>query len=216
MREHSKPSGSKRPYRQSTRAVKAAETAERMLSHAEQLFAIHTFDRVTLAAVAEAAQVTLPTVQRAFGTKLGLFDAVAARVRERVLQQRTSNGLSVDESLDALLDHYEREGALMWHLLRQESEVPALQIGLAEARQIHRTWVEEVFRSSLSGLRASNRRRRVDTLVAATDLYLWKLLRIDLGRGRAETRAAIGELVVAVSTRSSAASSMRQMTKTEA
>ena len=169
-----------------------------MLQEAERLFATETFDRVTLAAVAGAAGVTIPTVQRAFGSKEGLFAAVAARVRERVLSQRATACESVGDAVDALLAHYERDGAMMWHLLRQEADVALLAAALPEARAVHREWVEQVFRHLLRGLRGGARTRRVDALVAASDLYLWKLLRIDLGRSSNETAATMRALILAV------------------
>jgi len=41
-------------------------------------------------------------------------------------------------------------------------------------------------------------RERVDALVAATDLYVWKLLRLDLGRSREATEGVLRHLVTAV------------------
>jgi len=48
------------------------------------------FDRVTLAAVAQAAGVTIPTLQRRFGNKEGLFAACGSRVGVRIVAQRGS------------------------------------------------------------------------------------------------------------------------------
>ena len=90
-----------------------------------------------------------------------------------------------------LVDHYEQEGRLMWHMLRQEQDVPLLQDALPEARAVHRRWVETVFAAELEPRDARQRRARIDALVAATDLFVWKLLRIDLGRSRVEVEAAM-------------------------
>ncbi|MFZ1411915.1 MAG: helix-turn-helix domain-containing protein [Micropruina sp.] len=184
-----------RAYRQGLRALQASANEERILDAAERLFATELFDRVSLAEVARASGVSIPTLQRRFGSKDGLFEATGRRVRERVLAQRRPAAPDPISALAALLDHYEQEGAMMWHLLRQESDVPALGVVLAEARSMHRVWIEGVFAPLLDGLEGEDRHTRVDALVAATDLYLWKLLRIDLGRSRAHTERLITGLV---------------------
>lgn len=184
-----------RSYRQGVRAQRTAENEERILQVAEELFATELFDRVSLAGVARASGVSIPTLQRRFGSKEGLFEATGRRVRERVLAQRRPLGPDVGSALDALLEHYELEGPMMWHLLRQERDVPLLGVVLGEARQMHRTWIEEVFAAVLDGLDPESRHTRVDALVAATDLYLWKLLRLDLGRSPDQTARLIRSLV---------------------
>ncbi|MBK8458865.1 MAG: TetR/AcrR family transcriptional regulator [Micropruina sp.] len=164
-----------RVYRQGVRAQQASANEERILDAAERLFATELFDRVSLAEIAQASGVSIPTLQRRFGSKDGLFEATGRRVRERVLAQRRPPGPDLDSALAALLDHYEQEGAMVWHLLRQENDVPALAVVLAEARRMHRVWIEEVYAPLLDGLEGEDRHTRVDALVAATDLYLWKL-----------------------------------------
>lgn len=183
-----------RAYEQTARAQKTAESRERILDEAEALFFSEPFDRVTLDAVARAAGVSIPTLQRNFGNKEGLFAAVGGRMRARVEAERRPPPGDIEGALRALLDHYERDGRTMWHLLRQEADVPLLHEGLDEARGVHRAWVAEVFASSLDALDGAERRRRLDALVAATDLYVWKLLRVDLGRSRQQ----VGRIMTAM------------------
>lgn len=188
-----------RAYAAGLRALLAADTSVRILEEAERLFCTQPFDRVTLAAVAEAAGVTIPTLQRKYGNKEGLFKACGDVIRTRVQAQRgvPPRG-DVEAALAQLVDHYEAEGALVWHLLRQEADVPSLQKPLAEGRRTHRAWVEGVFEAQLSGLKGARRAARVDALVAATDLYLWKLLRLDLGRSRDEVLTTLTAMAQAV------------------
>lgn len=205
-----------RAYQQTVRAQKAAETEERILEEAERLFSTESFDRVTLAAVAQASGVSIPTLQRGFGNKEGLFAAVGARVRARVMAQRDPapmpnardghdghdghdgrdgrGGNDVDGALDALLAHYERDGRMVWHLLKQEAEVPQLRPALTDARALHRAWVKAVFARFLDGDDGA-KNDTIDVFYAATDLYLWKLMRLDLGRSRAETERTIKAIV---------------------
>jgi len=187
-----------RAYQQTARAQKTAESLERILDEAEALFFSEPFDRVTLDAVARAAGVSIPTLQRNFGNKEGLFAAVGARMRARVEAERRPPPDDPEGALRALLDHYERDGRTMWHLLRQEADVPLLHAGLDEARAVHRAWVGEVFACSLAALKGAERERRLDALVAATDLYVWKLLRVDLGRTRQQVGRSMTAMALAV------------------
>ncbi|MBK6528650.1 MAG: TetR/AcrR family transcriptional regulator [Deltaproteobacteria bacterium] len=186
-----------RAYQQTARAQKTAESLERILDEAEALFFSEPFDRVTLDAVARAAGVSIPTLQRNFGNKEGLFAAVGGRMRARVEAERRPPRMT-QEARPALLDHYERDGRTMWHLLRQEADVPLLHAGLDEARAVHRAWVGEVFACSLAALKGAERERRLDALVAATDLYVWKLLRVDLGRTRQQVGRTMTAMALAV------------------
>ncbi|TAK26670.1 MAG: TetR/AcrR family transcriptional regulator [Myxococcaceae bacterium] len=187
-----------RSYQQTARAQKTAESLERILDEAEALFFSEAFDRVTLDAVARAAGVSIPTLQRNFGNKEGLFAAVGARMRARVEAERRPPPGDIEGALRALLDHYERDGRTMWHLLRQEADVPLLHAGLDEARGVHRAWVGEVFARSLDALKGAERERRLDALVAATDLYVWKLLRVDLGRTRQQVGRTMTAMALAI------------------
>jgi len=187
-----------RSYQQTARAQKTAESLERILDEAEALFFSEAFDRVTLDAVARAAGVSIPTLQRNFGNKEGLFAAVGGRMRARVEAERRPPPGDIEGALRALLDHYERDGRTMWHLLRQEADVPLLHAGLDEARGVHRAWVGEVFARSLDALKGAERERRLDALVAATDLYVWKLLRVDLSRTRQQVGRTMTAMALAI------------------
>jgi len=190
----------RRGYRQTLRAQKTAETDDRIVAEAERLFSTEPFDRVTLAAITEAAGVTIPTLQRRFGNKEGVFAAFGDRVRARVQKQRGAPPAGdVRAALAELMAHYEAEGRMMWHLLRQEQDVPMLKRALAEGRAFHRAWVESVFADALVPESTPKARRaRADALVAVTDLFVWKLLRLDLGRSRADVAASIAAMAEAV------------------
>lgn len=177
-----------RPYVQRARAERSAVTSERILEVAERLFSREIFERVTLDAVAKEAAVSIPTLQRRYGSKEGLLAAVVERAEQRVAAQRSSpTPGAIDENLDALLAHYELEARTMWHLLRQEEDCPPLAEVVKRGRALHRRWVEEAF--------GKESRERTDALVAATDLFVWKLLRVDLKRGKSAVQATMRALV---------------------
>jgi AcrR family transcriptional regulator len=189
-----------RRYDTTLRSQRAAENEQRILDEAERLFRTELFDRVTLASVAEAAGVTIPTLQRRFGNKEGLFVACGQRLGARVQAQRGTPPVNdIPAALSQLVEHYEAEGAWVFHMLRQESDVPLLQPAMAHGRQQHRAWVEKVFAERLEPLRGRERTLRVDQLIAVTDLFVWKLLRVDLGRPRKDVEASMLQLALAVS-----------------
>ena len=74
--------------------------------------------------------------------------------------------------------------------------MPALQPLLAGGRKSHREWVERIFAAPLAELPAgAERKRALAAHIAALDVYVWKLLRRDLGLSRAATTAAMRDLV---------------------
>lgn len=76
-----------RPYRLGRRAETAERTRQQILDAAYELIAEAGFHPVSLDAVAERSGVTRVTVYRHFGSKRGLFEAVAlARVGEARLE----------------------------------------------------------------------------------------------------------------------------------
>jgi hypothetical protein len=67
-----------------------------------------------------------------------------------------------------------------------------------KARARHRQWVETHFCDVIGSTRGRERERRVLLLFAATDFYVWKLYRRDLGMSRALTTARMIDLIEAV------------------
>jgi AcrR family transcriptional regulator len=189
----------RRAYDTTLRAQKAAESEAKVLAAARRLFDTRPFDRVSLAEVAEAAGVTIPTLQRRFGNKEGLIAAgAAAFVMEAASQRAAPPFGDVKACLREVVDHYERDGATLWQYLRQENDVPIFGVFLAGGRAQHRQWVELVFAEAIARVAGRKRRALVDSLVAVTDVFVWKLLRIDLGRTRAEVEAIITAMAEAI------------------
>ena len=77
-----------RPYRMTTRAVAAAETAEKILYAASHLFAENVIAEITLADIAECSGVTVQTILRRFGDKDGVFAEAMSRLGTEILSQR--------------------------------------------------------------------------------------------------------------------------------
>jgi AcrR family transcriptional regulator len=200
-----------RAYDNTKRARAAARTTQRIVAATEALLADGPIGDVTLPAIAAAAEVTVQTVLRHMGSRDGCIAAVAERVGARIDAQRggTEPG-DVDAAIAALIAHYEAEGRLVLNLLAQEASGEAVPREAAEAgRAYHRAWVVRCFGpwphaagSDGDDPQAADPQegdaQRIDALVAATDLYVWKLLRLDLGRSREATEAVVARLVRSV------------------
>lgn len=151
---------------------------------------------VTLPRVAERAGVTVRTVLRNFGSRDGLFEAGQEYGREAVVAERTIDPADIGRSLSALVDHYERTATQTLLLLGQETWEPIAAQVTATGKAMHRDWVERVFASALHT--AEPRDEALDLLVVSTDLYTYKLLRLDGGLDRDETQRRMRRLVSAV------------------
>ncbi len=185
----------KRSYDMSRRSISAEQTTENIVDAAEKLMATSAMADITLAAIASHAGVTVQTVLRHMGSREGCLEAVGRRVETRVQGQRghTPPG-DATAAVAELVDHYEAEGVLVLNLLGQEQSAPeAAARAVADGRAFHRAWVVRCFGPLMPNTRQAN----VDAVVAATDIYIWKLIRLDLGRSRAATEAIINRLVKA-------------------
>lgn len=169
-----------RSYDMSKRSAQAAETSANIVAATERLLASVVLDEISLNTIAEEAGVTVQTVLRHMDSKDGCFEAVVEVLSERVEQQRgITDYRSIDEAISDLVDHFEAEGKLMLNLLAQEgSGNPFISDVMQRGRSYHRRWVRRCFPRHL----CRGNRMRIDALVVATDIYAWKLLRLDLGR----------------------------------
>ena len=84
-------------------------------------------------------------------------------------------------------------------MLAEEHRIPGLEGVAAEGRERHRAWVEAAFADQLARAAPRERRTVLAALLAATDVYVWKLLRRDLGLDRRASQAAVERLVHGIS-----------------
>jgi AcrR family transcriptional regulator len=190
-RELSRP----RPYRMRARAEAAAATRGRILRAVLDLHVERFHDQITLDDVAGRAGVTVQTVLRHFGTRDRLVAAAAEQATSEVLAQRSSAPVGdVDGAVENLLDHYEEWGRSAMRLLAQEERVPQLRAVADGGRAAHYAWVERTFGPFLTESDPLLRPK----LIALTDVFTWKLLRLDLGLDRTATAAALASMIRAV------------------
>lgn len=190
------PQTTRRPYHMQARAEAMRATGEAILDAAVAAFSERPFDLVTLQDVASQSGVTVQTVIRRFGSKKDLFAAVSQRERERVIAAReVAEGASLEEALDALLDHYERDGHVVLHFIAQEERSAEIAEVVREGRQVHREWVERHLGGVFPHARGKARQRLLHAAHVATDLGTWKLLRRDLGLAKNEVAAVMMTLL---------------------
>lgn len=189
----------KRTYVQTSRAESAQQNGERILAAAYDRFLSAYYDEVTLEQIAADAGVTVQTVIRRFGSKEGIVRSLTEVVAARVVTQRDAAPVGdLRGAIANLVGHYEHEGDLALHLLRQEQRVPAFGEVTAQGKRIHADWCARVFAPWLSDLKGTDRRRRSAQVVAICDVYNWHLLRRQQGLSRRQTELALVELLEGV------------------
>lgn len=185
-----------RGYRMAARADAAARTAEDILAATAQLWRERPLDEITLAAIAERAGVSVRTVIRRFGSRNGVIAAAIEADASGIVAERDQAAAGdVEGALAILLAHYERDGDAVLRTLALEETVPEAKAIAAAGRAGHRAWCARIFGPHLPPPGNDDHDVRLDALVAATDLYVWKLLRRDLGRSLEETTKVMRTLV---------------------
>jgi AcrR family transcriptional regulator len=182
-----------RKYDMSNRSNSAKRTHERIIEATESLLANGPLAEVTLPAIAESANTTVQTVIRHMRSRDGCLNAVAKKVSERIDSQRgNSKPGDVDSAITDLLNHYEAESNLILNLLEQANRGVTFANDMTERGRIyHRNWVKHCFGPLIN----SSQKETIDSLVVATDIYIYKLLRLDMGRSTKAAKAIIKRLV---------------------
>ncbi len=183
---------SRRKYTMDARARSVEETRLRIIQALIGLAGEVPFAEITLDTVAERAGVSVQTVLRRFGSRDGLFaEALNAAVADIEQERRTPAG-DAGEAVRVVVEHYETRGRTALLLLAQESHDDVARTVTDRGKASHRAWVRDAFAP------ATDDEAVLDLLVVATDVYVWKLLRLDRGLSRAVTEQRIYHLVDAV------------------
>jgi AcrR family transcriptional regulator len=178
------------------RADGAAATRERLLAAAWEHFATCPYEDVRLSEIAADAKVTVQTLHTQFGSKEQLFTTVALRwgLQETARRDEAPVG-QVREAIEILFDSYEANGKTVLRMLSEEERIPAVRRITDAGRAYHRDWAARTFQPLLRGLRGPARERRLTTIVIATDLLVWKLLRHDMQLDRPAAEQIVTEMV---------------------
>lgn len=189
----------KRAYRMSARADAAAATGARIVEAAIRQFSERRYDEVSLGDIARDAGVTVQTVLRRFGSKEELVAVATMISTDAVRRERAEAPVGdVGGAVRNLMEHYERWGDRILLLLAQEDQVTPLRRVTTAGRSLHYEWVDRVFAPWLARVGGAARRGLRARLIAATDVYVWKIMRKDLGLDARSTEVSMRELVAAV------------------
>jgi AcrR family transcriptional regulator len=188
--------GEARPYVMRARAEAAAATRQRIIASARELLVQHTFEEMTVEAIAEGADTTARTVLRIFGSKEELF-AQALHSLGQFGQAPITPG-NLDALISGTYDFYEKIGDTVIRWLADEPRIPAMHEHLNIGRQHLSAWVAAAFAPTLQRLDGERRKEVHDALIVAFDVYTWKLLRRDFGLSRRAAQARTKRIVVGI------------------
>jgi len=189
----------KRQYRMKVRARRSEATARRILEMARERFLTRSFEDVTLAEIAEAAGVTVPTLIAHFGRKDELFVAACEDWALGMIEFREEAPVGDHAgAVRNLFDGYEAKGEFILHLLAEENRFPTVREITDGGRRYHRAWVEKVFAPSLKPLRGARREELTVQLIVATDLLTWKQLRLDMEKSRTKAETTVVRMLDAL------------------
>jgi AcrR family transcriptional regulator len=182
----------------SARAEAAAETGERLLASAYRHFTTRPYEEVRLQEIAADAGVTVQTLHNRFGSKDEMLSAAYQwwGARETLRRDAAPVG-DVAGAVRNVFDHYEAHGDAILRMIAQESRVQAIKEMTDFGREYHRDWTRRVFAPLLEELPPGPRReRRLNALVVATDVLVWKLLRRDMKLSRREAERTVASVIV--------------------
>ena len=182
-----------RSYTMGARAEAVAETRRRIIEALFELGRERMFPDISLDDVAAAADVSVQTILRHFKSRAGLAEATMDHAIATVTEERHAPVGDVDAAIAVIVEHYEDRGRTALLMLAQESLDPQIAELTRRGRAMHRTWVTDVFAPF-----AGPRDPLIDLLVVATDVYTWKLLRIDRRYSRTRTEQLIHQMATSL------------------
>jgi AcrR family transcriptional regulator len=153
------------------------------------------FEDITLDLIAKDAEVTVMTVIRRFGGKEGLLEAAHLHLGKDIEGRRAAKPGDFEAAVNGLARDYEEICPLVMRMLAQEDRYPPLKVLGDIGRRNHRAMVAEVFVETLGKLPPAKRTAMLDALVIAMDIYIWKLVRVDMERPVAAYKTIVKTMI---------------------
>jgi AcrR family transcriptional regulator len=189
----------KRNYQMKKRAASSVQTARDIYTATVELWHERSIKDITLDAIAARAGVSIRTIIRRFGSKKGLFEACIQNTEPESEREKATVG-NIEEAIHYLLMDYETHGDALIKTLAIEDELEVAHMTLTSGRKYHRAWCARIFAPFLSSNDDIAYEQTLRCFVAATEFYLWKLMRRDLKHSFEETKETFLKLVKAVAT----------------
>lgn len=181
-----------RTYTMGARAEAVERTRRRILDGLVGLAATRPFAEISLDDVAGAAGVSVQTVLRQYGSRDQLFETATQVATQEVLESRRTPSGDPAAAVRTVVAHYEEQGRTALLMLAQETHDQVARRATDLGKKMHRDWVREAFAPATDDVVL------LDLLVVATDVYTWKLLRLDRGLSRTTTQKRMLHLVTAL------------------
>jgi AcrR family transcriptional regulator len=191
----------KRRYAMTARAAKAAATRTRIRVSAMELYCQRPIEEFTLDEVAQRAGVAVRTILRAFPSKEALLYGALEELVKSGASLKVTRAGDVGAAVAAIFDVYETMGDLVMQRLNDEERHPGLKPLLDQGRENHRNWVKGTFAPYLEEERGSERTQLLNALIAATDVYVWKLLCRDRRLSRPAAEAVVRRIIIGLTQR---------------
>ena len=175
-------------YNNTNRRRKAEETKLLIIRAWGRLWTKYPIHDITLDMIAEEAGVTTRTVLRKFGSKEGLLTAsLSYDPAEITIDRAQAIPGNVDNILQTLLAGYEKMGDAAIRTIQLESELEIARTIGNKGRAMHRSWCKAVFADFLPPVNSIHYEIQLTSFIAATEIYLWKLMRKDLAMSKKAT-----------------------------
>jgi AcrR family transcriptional regulator len=182
----------KRSYTMVARAEAVETTRQRIIDALFALSRDRMFPDISLDDVAGEAGVSVQTILRQFGSRAALIEAEIEYAIAQVREERNVPAGDIDAAMRVLSDHYEERGRTALLMLAQENADPQVARLTEKGRRMHRDWVMAVFAPFEPDDEMAN------LLIVATDVFTWRLLRLDGRLSQRATRDHMTRLVRAV------------------
>lgn len=186
----------KRSYTMSVRAEQMAANERNIIVAVVELWMELPFHEITLERVAERAGVTVRTILRKYGSKEGLIEACLENKEVSVDPGRQApEPGNIRAILDLLCAEYEAMTPVVMRTIAAAEQFPAASRILEKGREYHREWCVRAFSPFLPATGTPAYELRLTAFIAATEIYLWKLLRMDMGKSFEEAEEVVKLLV---------------------
>ena len=186
----------KNKYDNSKRQVDAENTKIEIIKAFGNLWSSYSIKDIKLEMVAKEARVTTKTILRKFKSKDGLINESLSYMAAKIESERTlTNGKDIDDILKALLSNYEKMGEAAVRTINLESELEIARLIGAKGRELHRDWCIRMFAPYLPNEQSDDYEIQLTSFIAATEIYLWKLMRKDLKLSKEQTFSIFKNLV---------------------
>ena len=172
-------------YKADIQSEVKTRTRQRILEAVRELFLEKWIDQLTLLDVSQRAGVTVQTLLRHFGSRELLILTAVEEIDLGGSQcEVVPHQGDLQSIIKALTDYYEIYGLWILRAIAQEDRFSQLNNAITRYRLQHREWVQLSFEVYLRALSPQSRQLLEDQLYSLTEVYLWRIYRIDLGKSR--------------------------------